>query len=85
MIIENGPDVLTSCGYYGYVLQLNRRYVVGIGGPCYPISNWDTFESYTTQDIEQLRDLSDRELNCGALTLLPSLMLTLLVLLLTVM
>ena len=32
----SGPDVLTSCGEAGRLLELQEQYVVGIGGPCNP-------------------------------------------------
>ena len=82
-----GPDVLTSCGDPSRLLRINERYVVGIGGPCYTISQWSPLESYSTRDIEQIRNLQMRyeagSINCGALELLPSLILTALAVLLT--
>ena len=53
-----GPDVLTSCGQYGRVLELSKH-VVGVGGPCNPISAWTEVEDYTERDLQQLNDLAE--------------------------
>ena len=44
-----GPDVVTSCGQLGRVLEVVTVYVAGIGGPCNPISEWT---EYCPQDVE---------------------------------
>ena len=54
MMNTTGPDVLTSCGYYGRILTVGESYIVGIGGPCFRISSWESFSSYTTNDIRLL-------------------------------
>ena len=72
-----GPDVLTSCGNQEARLKLNEQYVAGVGGGCSSISDWSPLNSYTADEIEQLRSLSVEFqaglLPCGALALLPSL------------
>ncbi len=54
-----GPDVLTSCGYYGRVLELGKQYVVGIGGPCSPVSEWDELGEFTQKEVQYLSDLAE--------------------------
>ena len=54
-----GPDVLTTCGYYGRILTVGESYIVGIGGSCFRISSWASFRSYTTNDIRLLESLRD--------------------------
>ena len=54
-----GPDVLTSCGAYGRVLELGEQYVVGIGGACNPISQWTPLSDYSSREIEFLEQLSE--------------------------
>lgn len=66
-----GPDVLTSCGYYGRLLELGGQYVVGIGGACHPINEWTAVEDYSQGDLQYLMTLaeeyaSDPEAACGA-------------------
>ena len=76
-----GPDVLTSCGNSGALLRINRQYVVGVGGGCSAISDWSSLESYSSSELQHLRDLSrifeEGGLYCGAFGLLPSLSLLL--------
>jgi hypothetical protein len=67
-----GPDVLTSCGAYGRVLQFNTVYVAGIGQACSPISEWTQLSDYTEGEIELLRRLRDEEVECGATALVIS-------------
>ena len=55
-----GPDVLTSCGAYGRVVELGRQYVVGIGGACNPISEWTALSAYSSREVEFLEQLSER-------------------------
>lgn len=54
-----GPDVLTSCGVPGQVLQLGTSYVVGIGGACSPIGDWSALDTFNSAELELLRELSD--------------------------
>ena len=61
-----GPDVLTSCGQYGRVLQLNTAYVAGIGQACSPISQWGELSDYSEGEMELLRRLREGEEECGA-------------------
>ena len=76
-----GPDVQTSCGNPMALLRINQQYVVGVGGPCLDIVEWSTRESYTSTELQQLRDFAkifqEGGLYCGALGLLPSLSLLL--------
>ena len=66
MVEVTGPDVLTSCGQYGRVLQLNTAYVAGIGQACSPISEWGELSDYSEGEIELLRRLREGEEECGA-------------------
>ncbi len=76
-----GPDVLTSCGNDDAQLRLNEQYVVGVGGGCQEISEWSSLDSYSSSELQQLRDYAESfeegRLACGALGLLPSLSLLL--------
>ena len=76
-----GPDVLTTCGNPRTLLRINRQYVVGVGGACSDISEWSSLESYSSSELQQLRDLARifevGGLYCGAFGLLPSLSLLL--------
>ena len=77
--MEPGPDVLTSCGSPRTLLKIDQQYVVGVGGVCEAISDWSTLDSYTSSELQQLRDLAqdleEGTLKCGTLGLLPSLTL----------
>ncbi len=71
-----GPDVLTSCGDADAQLRLNEQYVVGVGGACSVISEWSSLDSYSSSELQQLRDYAESfeasTLACGSLDL-PSL------------
>lgn len=54
-----GPDVLTSCGSFGRVVELGEQYVVGIGGACNPISEWTPLDDYSDRGIELLEQLGN--------------------------
>ena len=69
----SGPDVLTTCGREGFLLQIGTEYLVGIGGACSPISSWSNASSYSSQELDFLRQFS-----AGALSLLPSLVFSIL-------
>ena len=79
--MQRGPDVLTSCGNHRAILQINQRYVVGVGGACKAISEWSTLDSYTSSELQQLRDFAqdfeEGRLKCGALGFFPSFSLVL--------
>ena len=64
-LIVAGPDVLSSCGAPGRLLQLQEEYVVGIGGICNPIGEWSTVSSYSSSEINLLTRLAS---GCGAVT-----------------
>ena len=76
-----GPDVLTSCGNPQALLKINEQYVVGVGTQCESIGAWSTLQSYSANELQQLRDLSENfengRLTCGAgaLGFVPSLFL----------
>ena len=57
-LIVPGPDVLTSCGRQGRVLQLQEEYVVGIGGGCNPINAWSTVRSYSSSEFNLMTQLT---------------------------
>ena len=52
-----GPDVLTSCGAEGRVLSLGVEYMAGIGSACNPISAWQNTSTYSSSEMQLLRDL----------------------------
>ena len=57
-LVVPGPDVLTSCGDPGRLLQLQEEYVVGIGGFCSDIGEWSTVASYSDSELELLTQLA---------------------------
>ena len=57
-LVLPGPDVVTSCGEPGRVLQLQEEYVVGIGGFCSPIGEWSTVASYSSSELVLLTQLT---------------------------
>lgn len=69
-----GPDVLTSCGQYGRILQAGSIYVVGIGGPCGSIGEWSTRGKFGERNFDYLRTVTEDYLKdpttCAALKLL---------------
>ena len=81
----SGPDVLTSCGREGFLLQIGTEYLVGIGGGCSPISSWNNASSYSSQELDFLRLLSNVGECAGALSLLPSLIFSILAFLLAML
>ena len=68
-LVVPGPDVLTTCGIQGRVLQLREEYVAGIGGGCNPINAWSAVGNYSSGEFNLLSELS---LRCGALAFFPS-------------
>ena len=61
-----GPDVLTSCGNPGRRLSINQTYLIGLGGPCSPIAEWSSLESFSMDELCLLRDLRADETHlCG--------------------
>ena len=68
-LVVLGPDVLTTCGNQGRVLQLREEYVAGIGGGCNPINAWSAVGNYSSGEFNLLSELS---LRCGALAFFPS-------------
>ena len=79
----SGPDVLTTCGNPQALLKINEQYVVGVGSLCEPISDWSPLQSYSADELQQLRFFSESfqngQLRCGALSFLPSFLLILMV------
>ena len=57
-LVVVGPDVLTTCGDPGRLLQLQEEYVVGIGGFCSPIGQWSTVASYSSSELVLLTQLA---------------------------
>lgn len=57
MIEVPGPDVVTSCGAFGRVLEVFSSYVVGIGNPCSPIPEWTNALNYSREDFQLLSSL----------------------------
>ena len=55
----SGPDVTTTCGQYGRVLTVGASYIAGIGGPCFMINPWSSYDTYTNDEIQLLEGLRD--------------------------
>ena len=71
-----GPDVLSSCAFgLDRILKLNEGYVVGVGGPCSAIQEWEALSKYSERDLSTLRGLAaekkDDNLKCGTITIRP--------------
>ncbi len=65
-ITSTGPDVLTSCGWYGSALVLGAQYLQGVGQVCSPIAEWGIPSYYTQADWDYLTELSGDSLAaCG--------------------
>lgn len=54
MIVDSGPDLLTSCGNPSNILSVNESYVVGIGGACSVYNDWPAYSQLSTRDLELL-------------------------------
>ena len=83
-----GPDVLTSCAYeMDRILELNKKFIIGVGGPCSSIRDWEALSKYSERDLGTLRGLAtDDNLKCGTITIRPVVTtLTVLVLLFFIM
>ena len=72
MIVAYGPDVSTSCGNSGRVLQLGTTYVAGVGGACSPINEWTPLSEYSQEEVELMRELEDE---CSGNTVVASIAL----------
>ena len=53
-----GPDALTTCGNPSVLLRISEQYVIGVGSICEPISEWSTLGSYSSSELQQLRELA---------------------------
>ena len=53
----DGPDVLTTCGNPGRLLQINGTYIAGVGSGCSPIDDWSEVSSYSAEELDLLREL----------------------------
>ena len=56
MIVDFGPDLLTTCGYPGDILSINTTYIVGVGGICSRYNNWTAYSQFTDADLNLLTD-----------------------------
>lgn len=54
-----GPNTVDSCGQIGRFLHLSASYVVGVGGPCSPISEWTDRRNYSQEELVLLQGLAD--------------------------
>ena len=80
-VIVFGPDVLSTCGQPGRVLEMGTVYLVGIGHRCSPITQWTPLSDYSSENLDLLRRL---RVECGAVLIQAS-MATTLILLIPVM
>ncbi|XP_019864296.1 PREDICTED: uncharacterized protein LOC105316583 isoform X2 [Amphimedon queenslandica] len=55
----SGPHSITCVSSGQCVLNVGESYIVGIGGACYAISPWSSYNTYTSDDIELLEGLRD--------------------------
>ena len=54
VIVNFGPDLLTSCGNPANILSINTTYIVGVGGPCSLYNDWTPYSNYSSADLELL-------------------------------
>ena len=53
-----GPDALTTCGNPSVLLRISEQYIIGVGSICEPISEWSTLGSYSSSELQQLREFA---------------------------
>ena len=75
----SGPDTTTTCGNPSALLKIDEQYVVGVGSICEAISPWSTLQSYSTNELQTLRefgqDFETRSLKCRAPNIVSSFVL----------
>ncbi|XP_003392023.1 PREDICTED: uncharacterized protein LOC100641106 isoform X2 [Amphimedon queenslandica] len=55
----SGPHSITCTYSSQCVLNVGESYIFGIGGPCYAIDPWSSYNTYTSDDIRLLEGLRD--------------------------
>lgn len=76
MVEELGPSILIG-GVANRVLQANIEYMVGVGGLCNPINEWSQTSSFSSDDLQILR----QSIACGQMSQSGSLAMSLVALL----
>ena len=60
LLNTSGPNSII-CVSSQCVLTVGESYIAGIGGACYAINPWSSYNSYTNDDIRLLEGLRDGE------------------------
>ena len=56
VITSPGPDTTSTCASeLGRILELNKEYMAGVGGPCSAFSEWEPLSKFTEEDLRYLR------------------------------
>ena len=51
VIVDFGPDLLTTFGNPANILSVNKTYVVGVGGICSLYNNWTEYSRFASADL----------------------------------
>ena len=56
VVTSPGPDATSTCASeLGRILELNKEYMAGVGGPCSAFSEWEPLSKFTEEDLKYLR------------------------------
>ena len=56
VIVDFGPDLLTTCGNPANILSVNKIYVIGVGGVCCRYNDWTEYSRFASADLKSLAD-----------------------------
>ena len=65
VIVDSGPDLLTTCGNPANILSVNATYVVGVGGICSCYNNWTEYSLFASANLALIAN------NCSAAAIAP--------------
>ena len=56
VIMDFGPDLLSTCGNPANILSVNKTYIVGVGGICSPYNYWTEYNRFASADLKLIVD-----------------------------
>ena len=56
VIVDFGPDLLTTYGNPANILSVNKTYVVGVGGACSRYNDWTEYSRFASANLKLLTD-----------------------------
>ena len=56
VIVDFGPDLLTTCGNPANILSVSKTYVIGIEGACSRYNDWTEYSWFASADLKLLTD-----------------------------